>query len=270
MSLFTVDKNKCQRCGACAAVCPSRLIAAHPADGPYKSSPRSCIACGHCVAVCPTAALDNRKAPLAGQMSLDGWQPPGTEEMTKILRYRRSIRTYREDAVSADKLRALLEVARHAPSGVNSQSLSFTVISGRDKLNKIGNATVAWLEEEEASGAYPPGAFAGVIENCRQKGEDIILRGAPNLIVAFAPEWHPYPNENCAFVWAYAELFAPSLGLGTCIAGYVQMCASAKYKPLLELLAPPSGLVTAGALMAGYPRYRYRRLPARQELRIIE
>ncbi|MEF2229375.1 MAG: 4Fe-4S binding protein, partial [Pseudodesulfovibrio sp.] len=57
-SMFA-DKDKCKRCGACAAECPYDLIV-DDAEGFPKLRPaarKTCIACGHCVAVCPTGAL---------------------------------------------------------------------------------------------------------------------------------------------------------------------------------------------------------------------
>ncbi len=53
------DKEKCKRCGACAAECPYDLIV-EDLDGFPKlrlAAKKTCIACGHCVAVCPTSAL---------------------------------------------------------------------------------------------------------------------------------------------------------------------------------------------------------------------
>ena len=45
--------------------------------------------------------------------------------------------------------------------------------------------------------------------------------------------------SNAEQAWAYAELFAPTIGLGTTIAGFIQTCGIAGYQPLLDLVGVP-------------------------------
>jgi hypothetical protein len=46
------------------------------------------------------------------------------------------------------------------------------------------------------------------------------------------------------------------------------MCAFAGYPPLYELLGIPADKVITGAIMAGYPVYRYHRLVNRNPLAV--
>lgn len=268
MSLIKVDANKCIRCNACVEVCPSQIIGMDAVEGPKRKNKRTCIACGHCVAVCPTAALDNRRSPLAEHVQLGEWSSPDKDEMSKILRSRRSIRAYKGQTVEADKIKELLGLAIYAQTGGNSQGLSFISLSDRKLLDKIGETVIKWmeglLEKNEVNAQY----FAGTVKAWREEGYDAILRGAPNLVVAIAPKEHMGAENNCCFVWSYAELFAPSLGLGTCIAGYTQICAFRGNEELLELFDLPEGMKVAGALMVGYPKFKYKRLPPRQPLNV--
>ena len=57
-----------------------------------------------------------------------------------------------------------------------------------------------------------------------EQGLDNILRDAPHLILAMAQKDFVRGRENSVFSLAYLELFAPSLGLGSCWAGIVEMC----------------------------------------------
>ncbi len=265
MALITVDMEKCIRCGACVDVCPGNILGMG-AQGPEKTGERTCISCGHCVAVCPVGALDNRKNRLAKQVELNGFAYPAAEEMEKILRFRRSCRAYQDKLVPAKDIEKLLDVARHAPTGGNSQGLSFLVFTGREKLDAFVEAVICWMEHIIKTDGPRADYFTGVVGNYRNEGIDSILRGVRQLIVAIAPDAHRGPRDNCAFVWAYAELFAPSMGLGTCIAGFVQGCAFAGWQPLLELMDIHPGMQVGGALMVGYPCYGYKRLVARQPL----
>ena len=58
--------------------------------------------------------------------------------VTEAVKARRSIRGFKPDPVSDDKLREILEVARFAPSNCNTQPWHLTVVSGeaRHKLQE--------------------------------------------------------------------------------------------------------------------------------------
>lgn len=60
-------------------------------------------------------------------------------DVFEAARTRRSIRAYRSDAVSRDTLRAIVEVARHAPSGSNIQPWRVHVLTGAT-LARVGGA----------------------------------------------------------------------------------------------------------------------------------
>jgi nitroreductase len=111
--------------------------------------------------------------------------------------------------------------------------------------------------------------FGGVVALYRNNGYDVILREAPSLIVATAPrEMGMMAHENARFALEYVELYATTLGLGTCWAGFVELAAGGNYQPLLAELRLPEGMAVAGAMMAGYPRYTFKRLVDRNPLQV--
>jgi nitroreductase len=97
----------------------------------------------------------------------------------------------------------------------------------------------------------------------------VVLRGAPHLIVALCDKDFPRGQENAHFAFAYAELMAPTLGVGTCWAGLFQGGARSGYKPLLGILDIPPDKKVAGGLMAGYPQHAYYRLVDRNGLDVL-
>jgi len=267
MKLISVDKEKCTRCGRCADVCPTRIIDVD-GEGPHTTA-INCIACGHCVAVCPTAALDNSKAPLAGQEPSGQLPVLDADTAVRFLRARRSVRSYKKDPVSHEKILQLLDIARLAPTGSNSQGVVYHVIDNPDTLHKITEVTIEWMEELVKNGSPMGPYLAGSIEIYRQKGQDAILRGAPCLILAAAPKCAGMRGrDNTHFCLAYAELYAPALDLGTCWTGLLEGCAGSGYQPLLDLLNLPDGLAMTGGLMVGYPRYLYKRFTDRNQLHV--
>ena len=107
-----------------------------------------------------------------------------------------------------------------------------------------------------------------VLRAYRERGQDIIARHAPCLIFALARRLNITGVSNAEQSWAYAELFAPTIGLGTTIAGFIQSCGIAGYKPLLDLIEIPPKHKVVGTLMVGYPKYKYQRMPERQHLKV--
>ena len=267
MNFLNVDQEKCIRCGFCVDVCPTNIIAMGD-QGPQQTG-QPCVACGQCVAVCPTAALDNMKAPLAEQPLLEQYPVLDAGTAANFLRSRRSIRHYKPDAVPKEKITQLLDIARIAPTGANSQNVSYYIVSNADKLRKITAATIDWMEKQVKNGSPSGLYFAGPVKKYRTTGQDVILRNAPCLIIALtAKDFFPRGRDNTHFSLAYAELYAPAIALGTCWAGLFEACAMNGYQPLLDILNLPEGTAVTGGLMVGYPKHIYKRLVNRNPLQV--
>lgn len=264
MELISVDQNLCVRCGRCVAVCPRGLI---HLDGQWPQSQveELCIGCGQCVAVCPVAALDNRLAPLVGQTTA---QPSGlsAEAAYQFLRSRRSIRCFKQTPVERATLLQLLDLARLAPSGGNSQGIAYQVIENRAVLEQITAETVRWMEQQVEQGVAATKVYAQYAAMYRKMGRDSILRSAPCLVLATADASFVRARENSHFTLAYAELYAPALGLGSCWAGLMEAAAYGGHSPLLKLLDIPAGRQLCGAIMVGYPEFKFPRWPDRKPL----
>jgi nitroreductase len=237
------------------------------ASAPTAAFPEKCIRCGHCVAACPSEALDHDAAPLSAQIPFEYSGIIDPETAIKFLRARRSVRAYREELVPTDTLARLLDIARFAPSGTNTQGLSYIVVSDKERLNPALKAVVDWLLEKlEKPGSRMPKAFWEPVEAYR-RGKDALMRGAPHLIVALSPpEILTVSADSAKFALEYVELLATTMGLGTCHMGVMQLCAARKYPPLMEALGIEEGKEVVGLMTVGYPKYRYRRLVDRDPL----
>jgi len=259
----------CNRCGACVDSCPSGLLAMNGEGPQYVGLEEACIACGHCVAACPEAALDHRKAPLRNQVPLDRFPVLDAPSAYRFLRSRRSIRRYKPDAVPKEILLQLLDLARFAPSGGNTQGLSYIVVTQPELMKKLTAVTVNWLEDLLAKTDAPwIKRYARIVDSYRATRYDTVLRDAPSLIVATAPKAAPMGKDTARFALAYAELFATTLGLGTCWAGLFEGCASSGSHEVQELLGIDEQTAVVGAIMVGYPRYTYHRLVDRNPLAV--
>lgn len=264
--MFTVDREKCKRDGICVSECPTQIISMASAEDypePVSDAAEYCIACGHCVAVCPQGAL-----------SLN-WLTPGdcpavrpemaltSEQAEQFLRSRRSIRTFKKRPVERDKLEKLLDIACYAPSAKNSQPWHWTVVEDRAEVRRLAGLVVDWmqgiiLQSRELGETL---GFVRVVE-AWDRGQERICRGAPHVILAHGDKNWGFGAEDCTLALDYLELFAPTLGLGTCWGGYFYTAVN-QHPPLFEELALPSDHRAYGAIMVGYPKFKYQRLPLR-------
>lgn len=266
MTLFSIDESKCKKDGICVAECPACLIEMKTPDSnptPIQGAENLCIKCGHCVAVCPHAALTLNFMSPSNCAEVIKSELPSAEQVELLMKSRRSIRTYRDKPVDRATLERLIEIARHAPSGHNSQPVSWRVYESREELHRLVGITVDWMRfmVKNAPQIAAMMHFDLVI-SAWERGKDRILRGAPNLVIAHAPADLMPAQAACIIALTYMELHAASLGLGTCWAGYFNAAAT-MYQPMKDALELPPGHQSFGALMMGYPKYPYKRVPAR-------
>ncbi len=182
-------------------------------------------------------------------------------KVSEAIRKRRSIRKFRPDPIPEEKIRLLLESARLAPSGTNTQPWRFIVIKDNDTKKKlqeaahnqrhIGRAPViivccadlkAFKEFPERvdelieSGALPERTREVFIPYLK-KGMDTVTKDA--LMVAAA--------ANVAIAVEHIVLQAVEIGLGTC---WVRWYEDDKVK---EILGIPEHAEVMALLPVGVP-----------------
>ena len=263
--MITVDREVCINCGACVAVCPAAILGMGD-EGPEAIKKCGCIKCGHCVAVCPVAALDHEKAPLQDQIEIKPELTITQEQAEQFLRSRRSIRNYKKEKASKEKIEKLLDLARMAPTGRNNQGTDFMVIESVELMETLKGEVVAFMEAALESNPAMRG-YKRIIEGYA-KGEDPIFFFFSQLNITLNDEGAPIRHANGQFALTYAELFAPVIGLGTCWAGFFMWYATAQAEKVKVLLQIPAEKKITAAVMVGIPQYQYKRVAAREELKI--
>ena len=271
MALFTIDQKKCRRDGLCQAACPAQIIIqedkkSFPAL--LENGEEFCINCGHCVAVCPHGAFLLSTMPLSACPPMDRRLLPDAPALKHLLLARRSIRRYKKTPVSRKLLTELVDVARYAPTGSNKQQVWWTVISKPEEVRRMGAMVIDFIKimlpltPDEAQVRR----FQRIVL-AWENGRDRIMRGAPHLMVAHSPAEVAFPAADCAIALTYLELYAFARGLGTCWAGYFTGAANV-HEPLVRALDLPPGHQCQGAVMLGYPQYRYSRIPMRNQAQV--
>ena len=268
MGLFSIDESTCTLCGVCAEVCPVGNIIEWSTGSipvPGKHARSLCITCGHCVSACPTGAFQLTAMPPESLEPVEPSAMPSYESLSRLMKSRRSIRCYRPEMVDSATVDELIQVSAYVPTGENSQSVGWLVASGRDTLGALSETTIEWmryLDRENHPAAAQFGAKHLIAAwDC---GTDLILRDAPHVVIAHGAKGNPIDTVNCTIALTWFELAAAARRLGACWAGYLNACAM-YWAPMQERLGLPGGRVVCGAMMFGYPKHDYHRIPLRKK-----
>lgn len=267
MPVFSVITELCRQDGICASVCPAHVI-----KGPKGVTPimrpgagESCIACGQCMAFCPHGAARVDVLPVEDMQPLDRKRLPDAAGVEMLLKTRRSVRHYKQEALPRELLEHILAATRHAPSAKNRRPVRWVVIYGRESLRAVGNSVAEWLATPEAGGMIPE---AKALYRAWAMNLDPLFRGAPHLVLAVTDKhWH-WGATDAAIALTYLELAALPHGVGACWAGYVTTAAR-HYAPLQRLLGVADDEKVQGGQMLGYMALRPTASAPRERLREV-
>ncbi|OPY09359.1 MAG: Coenzyme F420:L-glutamate ligase [Syntrophus sp. PtaB.Bin001] len=265
-SLFEIDLEKCKRDGICAAVCPLNLItiSEDKLPVPIDKAEKQCVRCGHCVAVCPYGAFSLNVMAPEQCVPVNTSLLPSAEQARQFLTTRRSIRVYKKQPVARETLEDIIDIARYAPSAVNIQPVKWLVVKDAAEVNRMAGLVIDWMRtviENDPELAKGLGMKRFVSD--WEDGKDRICRGAPHIIAAYANAALPVSQSSCTIALTYLELASFSKGLGACWAGFFTRAAEL-HPPLKQILNLPEGHQVFGAMLIGYPQYRYYRIPQRK------
>jgi nitroreductase/NAD-dependent dihydropyrimidine dehydrogenase PreA subunit len=271
MSFIEVDQQKCNQDSICVAECPARVLLLDPETGypiPIPDFNDYCLRCGHCVCVCPTGALSLNWLRPEDCTAINNDLFVTPKQAEQLLCGRRSIRVFKEKEVPRNILEKLLEIACCAPSAKNQQPWHWVVVQEPYELRRLAGMVIDWMRviiHKNPEAAEMVGFTRSVIS--WDKGEESICRAAPHIIIAHAHKDWGFGCEDCTLALSLLDLYATSLGLGTCWGGYFYKAINA-YKPLFEALNLPGDHLAFGAIMIGYPTFEYYRIPVRKKPRV--
>lgn len=255
--MIQVDEKKCIGCGACEKDCFFRAIRVVNGRAAVLAD---CFRCGHCVAVCPTGAVSMPDYPMedvkeysAGDFSMDA------ERLLDFIKFRRSVRRFKKEAIPHSEIEHILEAGRFTPTAGNRQDVSYIVL--QKELEKF--KPLAWegldalIEMED----FPYTRMLKPLRQAHQKNpkEDGLFFDADALLLVL--------GESSALSAGLAarsiELMAQAKGIGVLYSGFLQgiINISPKAKAFLGL----DGKKTLCACMLlGYPDVQYRRTAPRK------
>lgn len=256
MAMIDIDLSRCDRDGLCISECPVFIFQRGADKFPVvdQEAAERCIDCGHCIAVCPPGAITLNGRTAADLVPLDPDLAVSPEAAEQLMKSRRSVRRFRRKPVDRETIRRCIDVARYAPSGMNTQPLSWIVVEDPDLMVLLVDLTAKNLRRLPY--------FLPFVKAWEQ-GIDLILRSAPQLVVVHAPRKGLDYTTDCVIGLTHFELAAHAHGLGTCWAGLFTHAAG-RSKAISAALCLPESHKVYGALMLGRPKYGYQRLPERR------
>ncbi len=184
------------------------------------------------------------------------------EGFLQLVKTRRSIRSFKSDPVSDEDVERIIEAARFAPSGANSQPWEFIIVKDKETKDAIVGIVTEQaepgrrLELTRAEDVRFPGAGAPVREpGYKNAPVFILVCGDPRTKEAYPlfttlTRGDSHFASSLASAFLYMTLAATSLGLGS---QWVSATGSPLVKPLLkQLLAIPYELEIYDMLVVGY------------------
>jgi nitroreductase len=187
-----------------------------------------------------------------------------------LIKSRRSIRHYKQEEISEDLMNQLKEMLPYIPTGCNAHSLHFSIVEKKEVMEQLKKKVNSSLLKVLSSKIISPitKKFKRY-KTALERGEDIIYRNAPHMIVVSAPITTPCLNVDPIIALSYFELYAQSVGIGTCWCGFADACMKV-FPEISEMLEIPQGYKPIYTMLFGYPDVTYQRTPQPEPYKISE
>lgn len=234
---FIADEEKCIHCGLCKKDCIADVIEYNENGIPEAKYAHRCIECGHCMAICPVGAIE-----ISGKIpsNAENVYSQNPDMILNLIKSRRSCRQYKNENLDAETMNKLKNMLKYVPTGCNFHGLEFSITEDKEVTEEIRNYVNEKLKKILTSA--PANALTekfGKYKDIILSGEDIIFRNAPHIITVSNSVKAPCTREDGIIALSYFELYANSLGVGTCWCGFgeailkafPELCGYLKIKP---------------------------------------
>jgi len=170
---------------------------------------------------------------------------------------RRAVRNFTAESVDENVLRQLVDAAVQAPSAVNQQAWTFSIVRDQALLARISHEAKAHMLRTS-----PAAAASSHFQELLGNPEFEIFYHAPVLIVISAPAESPWAVEDCALAAENMMLVACAAGLGTCWIGFAQAwLATPEGKAALNL---PDNIRPVAPIIVGHPKSPAPKVPRKE------
>ncbi len=284
-SPVTIDKELCVLCGECVNMCLGKILEDNETEI-VVAKPLWCNQCGQCVAVCPVDAIMVGKEEPMPLNRKDLIVTP--EQLQYLIRSRRSTRHYLSTPVPREALEQIINAGRYAPTGGNMQNISVTTVTdaktiemikqkAADSLERRTSLWESLAEKNEKEGTPIPAEYKVRVETrdryrnllnlYNHQKKDVVLHNAPVFIALHGDPNGVTAKDNADLIAMNMMLMAETMGLGTCLIGFV-FAAAAEDASLRQLLGVPEGHQILTDFVLGYPNVKFGKAPGRNPMKV--
>jgi nitroreductase len=162
-------------------------------------------------------------------------------EILKVIKTRRSVRSFSDKQIKDNELQTVLEAAQYAPTA-GAQSWQFIVVQKEELINELSNASKEIAKNSEVE----------FIRELANNQDFNAFYNAPTVILVCGEE-SPWVPADCAAATQNILLAAESLGLAACWINFGLFVfgseSGSKYKTLLSV---PEGYNPLYSVALGY------------------
>ena len=172
-------------------------------------------------------------------------------EVIQNMLTRRSIRTYKKEQITEEQLNNMLETAKRAPSGGNSQTWRFTVVQNKEKLEQLNFLVRGAFKELEVDEKTYSSKKSG--KKASESDTYKFYYNAPTLIIVSNDKDYSNCMADSAVALENILLAAHSMGLGACFINQLTwFCDDRAVRKALTDIGIPENYVVCGAATVGY------------------
>ncbi|MDO4536272.1 MAG: nitroreductase family protein [Clostridium perfringens] len=173
-------------------------------------------------------------------------------EVIKTILERRSIRKFKDEQISENELKQILDAGLHAPTAGGLQSSVFLVCQDKEVNDRLGRINRSIFGFKKVEGLIPSKTQVSIAEDVTIKSA---FYGAPTVITLFAPEKWIYGADDCLIAAENICIAAQSLGIGSCIiARSKETFETEEGKELMKKMNIDSDYVARIHVILGYPQ----------------
>lgn len=270
--MIDINLETCVGCGLCESDCLVNAIKVRENKAKVKNI--LCINCGHCMAICPTDSIEMQGFDKSEVLEYNHETfDLESENLMNFIKFRRSIRDYKDIEVEEEKIRNIVEAGRYTPTGGNRQPLRYILV--KDKLKEVKELAIEGLynmalntDDEDPVRSIYKNTFKRMYKGYKEKGIDSLFYDAPLLMVIVGDislGGSVYVDGGLAA--SNMEIMAYSQGLGMCYNGFFVMASNIEPK-IKELLGMNDNEAVITSFILGYPNVKYKRTVNRNDAKL--
>ena len=178
-------------------------------------------------------------------------------DLEKAIFGRRAVREYTDESIDQATIRLLIRAAAQAPSAVNEQPWTFTVIRSQHMLDRISSGAKSHMLATTTASSHPEHFRAMLGDPAFH-----IFYHAPALILISSNTPGPWIVEDCSLAAENLMLAAYANGLGTCWIGFAQSFLNTTDGR--GIVGLPDGCISIAPIIVGRPKVQPAPVPRKE------